>query len=210
MARRLRARQQLREAVCLPALPGCQTAAFPEHRDGGAVPLQGSTWPNSCTPAQQRLNEAMQAYAEAAPRVHWLDVGEAFLTRDATGRQEINPMLLPDTLHPSLKGMQVGPSHPPARALGLGAHLAAGGSRGQQPCRKHVAASPAGLPLGSCGSGCREQPGCVRATLQGAGRGWSCRADHRAGAPAQGAAAVPGRGGGVSRAHAAAGRPHQP
>ena len=39
--------------------------------------------------------------------MHWVDVGPAFLVRDDKGKQEINPMLLPDTLHPSLKGMQV-------------------------------------------------------------------------------------------------------
>ena len=39
--------------------------------------------------------------------MHFLDVSTHFLLTDASGRQEINPMLLPDTLHPSLKGMQV-------------------------------------------------------------------------------------------------------
>ena len=93
----------------------------------GVLP-KGSQWPNSCTPAQQRLNGALQQFAGASTRVHFLDVGTQFLLTDARGRQEINPMLLPDTLHPSLKGMQVrdGPSR-------LGAGTGSGG-RSRVPC----------------------------------------------------------------------------
>ena len=46
--------------------------------------------------------------------MQFLDVSMQFLLTDASGRQEINPMLLPDTLHPSLKGMQVGEASLPA------------------------------------------------------------------------------------------------
>ena len=76
-----------------------------------AVLPKGETWPNACSQAVGAANTRLQAYAKANSHwLHYLDVGDKFLTHvdNGEGQQNIVPSLLTaDTVSPSFYGMRV-------------------------------------------------------------------------------------------------------
>eukprot|EP00884_Botryococcus_braunii_P016636 jgi/Botrbrau1/3656/Bobra.0204s0046.1 len=59
-------------------------------------------WPNRFTKPIQIINDHFQALASGDPYVHYLDCGEVFLLEHG-----INPLLMPDGIHPFAAGLEL-------------------------------------------------------------------------------------------------------
>ena len=69
----------LRPSTCCRRMPTTQIVAM------GVLP-KGQTWPNTCTEAITAANKRLQQYAERhSPWLHYLDVGDRFLTHQVHG-----------------------------------------------------------------------------------------------------------------------------
>ena len=74
----------------------------------GLLP-KGLAWPNLCTPVLSLVNDRLADASANDKKMIFLDISHKFLvfSAKAAGTQEISEILMPDTLHPGHRGMQV-------------------------------------------------------------------------------------------------------
>lgn len=73
-----------------------------------AILPKGEVWPNRCSEAIDEANTRIQGLTEGSDHLHFLDIGQAFLSETLDGdRFEIKETLMPDSMHPSAVGMRI-------------------------------------------------------------------------------------------------------